>query len=263
MSKVSIFFSHDTNASQDPKILQMCTVYKSEGYGWFWMLVEKMAEQENYRIPIDGKYTIDAYAMRMYCDSKALHKFIDDCVKEFQLFQTDGKFLWSESLNRRMKYFEIKSEIGKNAAMARWGKRKEQSNSNANAIPEQSDGNTNKQNKQKEINELNKQNKQNGERNVFEIYSDNYQKLTADNSATLNDLIDDYTEEWVKEALQEGIDRNARSIKYIIKILENRKNGIKKPESNNASKLSNSYQTPPSLYTDVRDYGKYRTNPTP
>jgi hypothetical protein len=262
MPKVSIFFSHDTNASQDPKILQMCTVYKAEGYGWFWMLVEKMAEQENYRIPIDGKYTIDAYAMRMYCDSKALHKFIDDCVKEFQLFQTDGKFLWSESLNRRMKYFEIKSENGKNAAMARWGKRKEQSSSNANAMPEQSDGNTNKQNKQKEINELNKQNKQNGERNVFEIFTENYQPLTADVADKLNDLIDEYSEEKVKWALQEGIDRNARNIKYITKCLENDKQGIKKPETNNSNQNNNA-KVLPSLYTDARDYGKYRTNPTP
>jgi DnaD/phage-associated family protein len=227
MSKVSIFFSHDTNASQDPKILQMCSVYKAEGYGWFWMLVEKMAEQENYKLPIDGKYTIDAYAMRMYCDSNTLHNFIDDCIKEFKLFNSDGKFLWSESLNRRMQYFEIKSEIGKKAAEARWQKRKELSDSNALAMQPHSVGNTNKQNKLNELNKINNINN-NGNRNIFQIFEDNYQKLTPETTNRLNDIINEYSEEKVNWALQIGIDSNARNLRYVEKILENDKQGIKK-----------------------------------
>ncbi len=236
MGKVSIFFSHDTNASQDPKILQMCTVYKAEGYGWFWMLVEKMSEQENYKLPIDGKYSINAYAMRMYCDSNALHKFIDDCVNEFHLFKTDGKFIWSESLNRRMKYFENKSEIGKKAAEARWKKRKEQSTGNAEAMQEHSVGNANKRNKLNEINNINNINN-NGNRNVFEIFNDNYQNLTAENTARINDLIDEYTEDKVKWALQVGIDSNVRNLRYVEKTLENDKQGIKKSASNEPTKI--------------------------
>jgi DnaD/phage-associated family protein len=256
MPKVSIFFSHDTNASQDPKILQMCTVYKSEGYGWFWMLVEKMAEQENYKIPIDGKYTIDAYAMRMYCDSIALHKFIDDCVKEFKLFQTDGKFLWSESLNRRMQYFEIKSEIGKKAALARWNKRNEQSDSNANAMQTQSDGNTNKQNKQKEINKINDINKDASKKEFSEtlkemvkIYEQEIGGIATPMIAEkIRDIEQEYNLEIFKAGLKRAVNGNHRNLNYAIEIMKDYKvNGI---PSGNGSKPQIEQPKPFSKFHD-------------
>jgi len=101
-------------------------------------------------------------------------------------------------------------------------------------------------------------------RNVFKIFNDNYQQITAEIANRLNDLIDEYSEDKVKWALQEGIDRNARSLKYITKCLENDKQGIKKPEtSNDNHNQPNGYKIPLNQYTDVRDYGKYSTPPAP
>jgi hypothetical protein len=100
----------------------------------------------------------------------------------------------------------------------------------------------------------------NGNRNVFEIFEDNYQKITAETSARLNDLINEYTENKVKWALQIGIDSNARNLRYVEKALENDKQGIKKPQTN--VQVKSTYQPPINQYKDYKDYGK-QSNPTP
>lgn len=59
---------------------------------------------------------------------------------------------------------------------------------------------------------------------VFIIFEQNYQKITDRITSRLNDLIDTYSEQWVVEALNEGVDRNHRNLKYVEKILENWRN---------------------------------------
>ena len=61
--KDTYYFSHDSNANQDPKILAMRSVYGWEGYGWYWLLVEMLREQEDYRINIQG----NTLSMRSHC----------------------------------------------------------------------------------------------------------------------------------------------------------------------------------------------------
>lgn len=137
--KDAYYFPHDSNARNDPNILAMRSVYGWQGYGWYWMLIEMMREQSDYRLPLN-KYMIDALAMQMQCDRNAAQKFIDDCVKEFQLLASDGSFLWSESLLRRMAKYDEKSEKARASAQVRWGK----SECNANAMQTQCDGNASK-----------------------------------------------------------------------------------------------------------------------
>jgi hypothetical protein len=138
MSKSAFYFSHDSNASQDPKILQMCSVYKAEGYGWYWMLIELMRDQGDYKLDISGKYAIDAFALRLYADASKLHSYIDDCVNDFHLFSRDKTYIWSESLLRRMGKMSNKSESARKAADVRWGK---QSQNNADAMQTHSESN--------------------------------------------------------------------------------------------------------------------------
>ena len=123
MSKDAFYFSHDSNASQDPKILQMCSVYKAEGYGWYWMIVEMMRDQENYKLDISGKYAINSLAIRMYTNLDTLVTFLDDCVLEFKLFSRDDVSIWSESLIKRMSKKDEKSEKARQSVLSRWGKK--------------------------------------------------------------------------------------------------------------------------------------------
>ena len=122
MTKDAFYFSHDSNASHDPKILQMRSVYKAEGYGWYWMLIEQMREQKDYKLPISGKYALESYASQMDTTKKQLIQYLDDCVNEFRLFNRDAEFLWSDSLLYRMKLRENKSNISRKAVLKRWGK---------------------------------------------------------------------------------------------------------------------------------------------
>lgn len=116
------WFKHDQFARRDQKILEMRMVYGAEGYGWWWMLVECMNEASDYKLRISGKYSIPTLAHELCVDAKKLTAFINDCVKEFNLFESDGQFIWSESLYRRMASYEEKVEQCRSAAYARWGK---------------------------------------------------------------------------------------------------------------------------------------------
>ncbi|NGP62735.1 DUF4373 domain-containing protein [Paenibacillus thiaminolyticus] len=95
--KEAYYFSHDSNARQDPKILAMRSVYSSEGYGWYWIIIEMLREQADYRIELT-KYVWNALAMQMQCDSTAAKNFVDDCINEFHLLHSDGQFFFGVSL---------------------------------------------------------------------------------------------------------------------------------------------------------------------
>jgi len=141
MAKEAYYFSHDSNARHDPKIGAMRSVYGSEGYGWFWILVEMMRESEDYKLDMQGKYIFNAYAMQMHSDSTTIERYVHDCIQEFGLFNSDGNHFWSESLLRRMQLREQTSEKRRAAANKRWKNTPKtdesmqmHSNSNANGM---------------------------------------------------------------------------------------------------------------------------------
>jgi hypothetical protein len=156
--KNAYYFSHDTNARRDPKIMALRKVYGAAGYGYYWMITEAMAEASEYKLK-HKDWQIDALAMEMLCKHAAVTEFIDACVERFELFESDGEFFWSPSLLRRMKCLdkmkEKRSEAGKKGAKARWV--------NSNAITEVSgamakDG-KGKERKGKEIKESKEENR--------------------------------------------------------------------------------------------------------
>lgn len=152
MAKEAYYFSHDSNARHDPKITAMRSVYGSEGYGWFWIIVEMMREADQYKLEMQGKYTFNAYAMQMHTDSKTAGQFITDCIDEFGLFHSDGTYFWSPSLLRRMDLKEQTSEKRREAANKRWGKDRSDANASekdANAMQgKESKGNKNENTKE-------------------------------------------------------------------------------------------------------------------
>ena len=143
------YFSHDCNARNDEKILAMRSVYGLEGYAMYFMIIEILREQNEYKLEIN-KYTWSTLAMQMHTSSENVHKFVDDCVNEFQLFVIEDNFLYSKSLIKRMGLFKEISEIRSKAAKKRWESANGMQNeckSNANA--EQMQSNKTKLNKTK------------------------------------------------------------------------------------------------------------------
>ena len=115
------WFKHDANARRDQKIVQVLNVYGAEGYGWYFMLIEMMREISDYRLRITGKYTISGLAQELRTSPERLKEFIDDCINEFNLFSSDGIYIWSESLRKRMKAYSEVIESRRDSAIARWG----------------------------------------------------------------------------------------------------------------------------------------------
>lgn len=161
--KDTFYFSHDSNASDDPKIKQLLAVYGYEGYGWFWRIIELMRSQEHYDLTLKGKYAYDGLAETLRTSPEKAEKFICDCTTEFELFcNNDGK-IYSNSLNKRMQYYDnskmLKSQQGKYAAETRWNNARalhEQSMSNADAMQndaKESKRNESKRNKRRNIKE--------------------------------------------------------------------------------------------------------------
>jgi len=129
MAKQAYYFKHDSNALHDPKISQMRLVYGMEGFGLYWALIGMMREQDGYKLPISGKYAIEALAKVFDVPAEKLQKYIDSCCEEFTddkggLFCKNDSYVWSESLIRRMVEYDYKSAMAQEAARIRWSKQK-------------------------------------------------------------------------------------------------------------------------------------------
>lgn len=123
MAKQDVYwFKHDANARRDHKILMLRAVYGAQGYGWWWMLLEMMRESSGYKLKLAGKYAIPTLAQELGAEPDRLKEFIEDCIEEFELFETDSEYFWSPSLLNRMKAYDLVIEQKKEAANRRWGK---------------------------------------------------------------------------------------------------------------------------------------------
>lgn len=122
--KDAYFFAHDCNARNDPKILALRSVYGAEGYGVYFMLIEILREQPEYKLSVN-KYIWSTLAMQMQVDANRLQDIITDCCTEFAengstLLVNDGEYLYSASLLRRMGKVDDISNLRREAARKRW-----------------------------------------------------------------------------------------------------------------------------------------------
>jgi hypothetical protein len=119
----TLYFSHDFDARNDPKIAAMRGTYKSAGYGYYWIIVEMMAGEEGHKLPVQ-EWLYDSIAMAAQCRSNSIKQFIVDCIEKYKLFNTDGEYFWSETLIKRMKKYEDsieqKIKAGRKGAETRW-----------------------------------------------------------------------------------------------------------------------------------------------
>lgn len=149
--KDAYYFSHDANARHDPKIIKMISVYGMEGYGWYWVIIEMLREQDNYKLSIYDQSDIDVIASQAYSDSEKIKKYIGDCVKIFKLFKKSKKYLWSLSLSNRMKKMNEKREKGRKAANKRWNR---ECQTDTKDMPNRYQTDTLKEKKEKEKKEI-------------------------------------------------------------------------------------------------------------
>lgn len=150
MKNYNSYFPHDSNAKDDPKCVLLIEQLGMEGYGIYWMLVETLREQSDYRYPLA---LIPALARRYNTTSEK----VKAVVCSYNLFGIENEeFFFSNSLIERMKPLEEKRMIASKAGKASALKRK--SNEGSTDVQQAfNEGSTSKVNKSKVNNTLSKE----------------------------------------------------------------------------------------------------------
>lgn len=109
MAKDAYYFSHDSNAKDDPKCVLLIEQLGLEGYGIFWVLIETLRDQPEYKYPL----ALISALSRRYNTTAEKMKTV---VMQYGLFEIENdEFFYSDSLNRRMHRLEHKREMASKA----------------------------------------------------------------------------------------------------------------------------------------------------
>lgn len=130
--KETFYLRHDYNSRNDEKILRLRKKYPDgSGYAIYWMLLEKLAESSEGRLKLSNIDDI-AFDIRFSCER------IADVVNQYELFECDDIYFWSNRLLSDLSERDEKSRQGKLAAKIRWDKERKKMQthciSNADAI---------------------------------------------------------------------------------------------------------------------------------
>ena len=116
MAKDAYYFSHDSNAKDDPKCVLLIEQLGLEGYGIYWILIEMLRDQPGYKYPLN---LIPAIARRYNTTNEKMKTVISN----YGLFEIDDHDFFSLSLMERMGHLDRKRELasiaGKKSAQAR------------------------------------------------------------------------------------------------------------------------------------------------
>lgn len=122
------YFSHDSNARNDAKILNVRMKHGAEGYGVYFMLLERLDDEQDYMSVKD--YNMIAFDLRVDAN------LIKSVVEDFGLFAftEDGECFYSEEFNRRKnmkdEVSKVRSEAGRRGMAKRWGEKSENNKNN-------------------------------------------------------------------------------------------------------------------------------------
>lgn len=116
MAKDTFYFSHDYNARNDPKILELRSEYGMEGVGIYWCLIETLAEQENGYIiaSLMGGLSVG------FSIPKGMLIGIVDFMVKIDLLCKDEIGFYSRRMMEHKRLRKTLSDKGKEGAEKRW-----------------------------------------------------------------------------------------------------------------------------------------------
>lgn len=221
------YFSHDSNARNSDKLLPVRMKYGAEGYGIYFMILERLREEKTYMSVKD--YNMLAFDLRV--DTGKLKSIVED----FGLFAftDDGKCFYSEGFNKRMEIKDEKSkkrsEAGKKGAAKRW-----QSDSNAIAKPTDYDSKESKGNETKGNETKQKQTKENVApvMSVYKLLETNGfgnpygEPMSTDlrtwiEKLTAKGLSDEQIDQWLVAGVHVALRKNRRFWNFVDGVLQN------------------------------------------
>ena len=121
--KETYYFSHDYNASQDPKMMSVLFECGLSGIGMYWILIELLHQQPNSKITQEEyNHYIDFYG-RLDGESEHLLNKIKQVFINVELIKQEDKFVYSERVlknkQERERLSELRSKAGKKSAEQR------------------------------------------------------------------------------------------------------------------------------------------------
>ena len=258
MAKDVYYFSHDVNASNDPKIVAMESQFGVISYAWWWKLIEKLASSDDYKLPFK-KYTFIALDKELgilnenerpfnenerpfnenehnfFCSNESF-LFINSLIHDFELLDCDDEYFWSPSLirrqeERRNKYKKKQEQrrlAGIKSGEAR--KKKEQKRTVVQRTSTVVEQNEQKERKGKEINNIERDTRAREDENPLSMFDDDevknkpiydlYMKAIGDVSPVIKDRLDDLVESYGKERVIVAINTTADNGGNSIKYVE-------------------------------------------
>lgn len=117
MANNAYYFSHDSNAKDDPKCMLLIDQLGLEGYGIYWVLVEVLREQNGFQYPLN---LVPILARRYNTTAEKMLTVI----KKYGLFEVVEDTFFSLSLIKRMDKMSISIEQKRQAGIASAEKRK-------------------------------------------------------------------------------------------------------------------------------------------
>lgn len=258
MAKDVYYFSHDVNASNDPKIVAMESQFGVISYAWWWKLIEKLASSDDYKLPFK-KYTFIALDKELgilnenerpfnknerpfnenehnfFCSNESF-LFINSLIHDFELLDCDDEYFWSPSLIRRQeerrRKFEKKQEQRRLAGI-KSGEARRKKEQKRTAVQRDStvvEQNEQKERKGKEINNIERDTRAREDENPLSMFDDDevknksiydlYMKAIGDVSPVIKDRLDDLVESYGKERVIVAINTTADNGGNSIKYVE-------------------------------------------
>lgn len=201
------YFPHDSNARNSDKLIPVRMKYGAEGYGIYFMILERLREEKNYMSIKD--YNTLAFDLRV--DTSKIKAIVED----FGLFAftENSECFYSKGFNKRMEIKDAKSrkrsEAGKKGASKRW-----QKNSNATEMP--SDENSKTENANAIATEKNSKESKGKETKEKENKEENTRKYSDEHFQLAKILKNNLSDAFPKEMSKVDLDKWANTIRLMI-----------------------------------------------
>ncbi|WP_277301178.1 Lin1244/Lin1753 domain-containing protein [Veillonella montpellierensis] len=243
------YFSHDVNASSDPKIVAMVSRYGTISYAWWWLLIEKLATSEDYKLPFK-KYTFIALDKELeierenerpfnenerpfnenerpfneneqsfFCKNKSFF-FINSLIYDFELLECDDEYFWSPSLIRRQEdrksKFEKKQEQCRLAGIKSGEARRKKERKGTDVQRDSTDVQRNEQKKRKEKKNIEEEEERAPENlKIYKAYMNKIGTISPIIKERLDELVEEYGIKRALIAIDTSSDNHGNSIKYV------------------------------------------------
>lgn len=123
MAKENTFwFPHDYEPTSDPKMQALIGEFGAVGYGIFWRVTEMLHSETEHKLPVKP-YIFLAIAKQMAASAEQTQAVVNFAIDVCELFESDGKFFWSNrvirNLDDRAIISQKRSKAGKEGAIAK------------------------------------------------------------------------------------------------------------------------------------------------